>query len=143
MQKPAPVHISSYKPRLKMYKKDKKKELNSSVKQTLSLVSNPKGGAGPAGPGRGGCRESLGEEGTKRGEILEVQSLLQSREKQGVFFVENRRGFVSFLVAGKADLSPAAAGFHHGGSLEEGTWGHWQGLALRGALEGTAKYLQK
>lgn len=41
---------------------------------------------------------------------------------------------MSFLLAGKVDPSPAPAGFHHQGLGEEGTWGHSQGLALRGAL---------
>lgn len=40
---------------------------------------------------------------------------------------------MSFLLAGKVDPSPAPVGFHHRGSGEEGTWGHSQGLALRGA----------
>lgn len=48
-------------------------------------------------------------------------------------FAENKRDFVSLLPAGEVDPSPAPAGFHHRGSGEKGTWGHWQGLALRGA----------
>lgn len=93
------------------------------VKQPLSLVSNATEVV--QGELRGvGYKKRRNAGGTKRGESLEVQS--QVLQKTG--------GILSFLLAGKVDPSPAPAGFHHRGSGEKGTWGHSQGLALRGAL---------
>lgn len=43
-------------------------------------------------------------------------------------------GILCLFLAGKVDPSPAPVGFHHRGSWEEGTRGHSQGLASRGAL---------
>lgn len=132
VQKPAPVNNSSYTPlkcteRTKKGLKRTKKGLNSVVKQPLSLVSNATGGAALAGLGGGGCRLSLGEQGRKRGETLEVQSLPQSHALQ-------KTGGIFCVFAGKVDPSPAPAGFRHHGAWGEGTRGHSRCPALRGAL---------
>lgn len=119
MQKPAPVN-NSHSTVNKTYKKDKERAefLGKTAPESCLLCYRRGCTARP-----GGCRVSLGEQGEKK-----RRKFGGTKPPPKPCFAGNRRGFVSFLSG------PAPAGFHPRGSWQKGTRGHWQGLALRGAL---------
>lgn len=107
------------------------------MKQPLSLVSKATGGAELAGWAEVVQGEPWGVGYKKRRNFGATKPPPEPR------FAGNRRDFVSFLLAGKVDPSPAPVGFHHRGSGEEGTWGHSEGPALRGALRAQQNICKK